>query len=170
MIRRPPRSTLFPYTTLFRSRSPVSGNSRPCWACRSVVCRAPPHHRHAPRDSLPRCVLPSAAKHRSNALPRSSHDQPSVESRLRVVLAYPTSSSLRSRHCRSTGSFLTLLEVLRRARISGMKGVRIYGTDRGFGRTLHSTHSGLAIHGWVLRRLHNLLLYSSFQPVTNQLS
>src|SRR5258705_3201599 len=26
MIRRPPRSTLFPYTTLFRSRSP----SRPC--------------------------------------------------------------------------------------------------------------------------------------------
>src|SRR2546430_11310056 len=27
MIRRPPRSTLFPYTTLFRSRK-VSGNSR----------------------------------------------------------------------------------------------------------------------------------------------
>src|SRR6476469_4643786 len=25
MIRRPPRSTLFPYTTLFRSRSKVSG-------------------------------------------------------------------------------------------------------------------------------------------------
>src|SRR5256885_5829181 len=25
MIRRPPRSTLFPYTTLFRSRRPVSG-------------------------------------------------------------------------------------------------------------------------------------------------
>src|SRR5690348_17872395 len=24
MIRRPPRSTLFPYTTLFRSRSPLS--------------------------------------------------------------------------------------------------------------------------------------------------
>src|SRR5438034_2671269 len=27
MIRRPPRSTLFPYTTLFRSRSPPSSNS-----------------------------------------------------------------------------------------------------------------------------------------------
>src|SRR2546430_8815671 len=26
MIRRPPRSTLFPYTTLFRSPSPVSRN------------------------------------------------------------------------------------------------------------------------------------------------
>src|SRR2546421_3651315 len=26
MIRRPPRSTLFPYTTLFRSRSPAEGD------------------------------------------------------------------------------------------------------------------------------------------------
>src|SRR2546422_8370774 len=26
MIRRPPRSTLFPYTTLFRSRPPTPGN------------------------------------------------------------------------------------------------------------------------------------------------
>src|SRR2546427_1211252 len=34
MIRRPPRSTLFPYTTLFRSRlgvvSNFTGNLRPC--------------------------------------------------------------------------------------------------------------------------------------------
>src|SRR4029079_11111998 len=28
MIRRPPRSTLFPYTTLFRSRAPVRGGAR----------------------------------------------------------------------------------------------------------------------------------------------
>src|SRR3712207_8139602 len=28
MIRRPPRSTLFPYTTLFRSASPSCGSSR----------------------------------------------------------------------------------------------------------------------------------------------
>src|SRR2546430_11864039 len=27
MIRRPPRSTLFPYTTLFRSRSPSTGRA-----------------------------------------------------------------------------------------------------------------------------------------------
>src|SRR5256885_16486241 len=27
MIRRPPRSTLFPYTTLFRSRTPCHGES-----------------------------------------------------------------------------------------------------------------------------------------------
>src|SRR3712207_8322547 len=28
MIRRPPRSTLFPYTTLFRSDEPISGDER----------------------------------------------------------------------------------------------------------------------------------------------
>src|SRR5690349_2239499 len=33
MIRRPPRSTLFPYTTLFRSRRP----------CHSVSCQLPGH-------------------------------------------------------------------------------------------------------------------------------
>src|SRR2546423_7854472 len=41
MIRRPPRSTLFPYTTLFRSRAtsrPVAGSpftfTPPCWISR----------------------------------------------------------------------------------------------------------------------------------------
>src|SRR5438034_8233693 len=29
LIRRPPRSTLFPYTTLFRSRSPRASGARP---------------------------------------------------------------------------------------------------------------------------------------------
>src|SRR3989442_10555644 len=34
MIRRPPRSTLFPYTTLFRSRSRASRPRRGhCWRC-----------------------------------------------------------------------------------------------------------------------------------------
>src|SRR3990167_6980035 len=31
MIRRPPRSTLFPYTTLFRSRRVTT--NRHCWSC-----------------------------------------------------------------------------------------------------------------------------------------
>src|SRR3712207_6962942 len=31
MIRRPPRSTLFPYTTLFRSRGLVLGGRSPGW-------------------------------------------------------------------------------------------------------------------------------------------
>src|SRR3712207_8828815 len=38
MIRRPPRSTLFPYTTLFRSRAPVPGER---------------HHPHAAAAVLP---------------------------------------------------------------------------------------------------------------------
>src|SRR5438132_6860717 len=35
MIRRPPRSTLFPYTTLFRSRGGASSPSR----CQARVCQ-----------------------------------------------------------------------------------------------------------------------------------
>src|SRR3712207_6879444 len=34
MIRRPPRSTLFPYTTLFRSRAAVA-----CWRDRAVAAQ-----------------------------------------------------------------------------------------------------------------------------------
>src|SRR2546430_9184962 len=37
MIRRPPRSTLFPYTTLFRSNSPCKAGQKcrkPTWGCR----------------------------------------------------------------------------------------------------------------------------------------
>src|SRR6267378_2671862 len=47
MIRRPPRSTLFPYTTLFRSRrrsacrSSSPGGSRP--GCRSPTSRSEEH-------------------------------------------------------------------------------------------------------------------------------
>src|SRR5256885_2594341 len=36
MIRRPPRSTLFPYTTLFRSPSPAGGGRRPCCGAAGV--------------------------------------------------------------------------------------------------------------------------------------
>src|SRR5690348_17721323 len=35
MIRRPPRSTLFPYTTLFRSPPSAAGPRRPGWRRRS---------------------------------------------------------------------------------------------------------------------------------------
>src|SRR5205807_3814078 len=41
MIRRPPRSTLFPYTTLFRSRS-YGGWRRTCPTCDSRDCWGPP--------------------------------------------------------------------------------------------------------------------------------
>src|SRR5256885_14631793 len=39
MIRRPPRSTLFPYTTLFRSKSVMLGIQDMRWMCRNVMAR-----------------------------------------------------------------------------------------------------------------------------------
>src|SRR2546425_3498749 len=42
MIRRPPRSTLFPYTTLFRSHLPLS---RPAPADHDAQSQGPPSHR-----------------------------------------------------------------------------------------------------------------------------
>src|SRR5437667_8066335 len=46
MIRRPPRSTLFPYTTLFRSRARPRGLARPR-SCRKRVRQARPIRRRA---------------------------------------------------------------------------------------------------------------------------
>src|SRR2546425_3725984 len=48
MIRRPPRSTLFPYTTLFRSRRARPRRSPPRW---SPPPRSPPSPRGCPRGS-----------------------------------------------------------------------------------------------------------------------
>src|SRR3712207_7614033 len=39
MIRRPPRSTLFPYTTLFRSQLVVATQSGGTWSARKVEAR-----------------------------------------------------------------------------------------------------------------------------------
>src|SRR3712207_8130859 len=49
MIRRPPRSTLFPYTTLFRSDAhrqagPYAGHPGPLRRVDRPGCRAPRHH------------------------------------------------------------------------------------------------------------------------------
>src|SRR6266567_9549115 len=68
MIRRPPRSTLFPYTTLFRScrrpGSPSRVSAWPpppsCWWPPAPGC-APP----APRPTLPQA--PRQRKHHDNA-------------------------------------------------------------------------------------------------------
>src|SRR2546426_5941066 len=59
MIRRPPRSTLFPYTTLFRSRDEIGVGDRialaPLVLERQVVhrevdaCELAPGHREVPR-------------------------------------------------------------------------------------------------------------------------
>src|SRR3712207_7116802 len=59
MIRRPPRSTLFPYTTLFRSRRSATATlfrrSASIWGLRSLVASTASHscraRRHCPRCS-----------------------------------------------------------------------------------------------------------------------
>src|SRR5256885_3783719 len=51
MIRRPPRSTLFPYTTLFRSPPPTAPRCRPREGCRGPA-KSPPR-RAASLESRP---------------------------------------------------------------------------------------------------------------------
>src|SRR5256885_6845629 len=58
MIRRPPRSTLFPYTTLFRSRA------------QQRVRPARPHPRRGPRQ--PTSVPPAGCPHRRRSADRKS--------------------------------------------------------------------------------------------------
>src|SRR5258708_10460116 len=49
MIRRPPRSTLFPYTTLFRSRSCWMSKARAFWTA-NAECRWGWERENSPRD------------------------------------------------------------------------------------------------------------------------
>src|SRR3712207_8020253 len=62
MIRRPPRSTLFPYTTLFRSRGDAAGGAR----------RARPGRLRAARDPA------AATDHRPRRAARARARQPGL--------------------------------------------------------------------------------------------
>src|SRR2546430_9515795 len=78
MIRRPPRSTLFPYTTLFRSRSGRPASSAACppsaspAACACARCR---------RRALLRYVLAE----RLDGLPRSEEHTSELQSQSNLV-------------------------------------------------------------------------------------
>src|SRR2546422_352356 len=88
MIRRPPRSTLFPYTTLFRSRPPLSGAS-----ARSTTCTRRPGAASAStgggggsRAAAARPALPPArAAARSSSAVRSEEHTSELQSRLHLV-------------------------------------------------------------------------------------
>src|SRR5688572_31429609 len=51
MIRRPPRSTLFPYTTLFRSRIGSAARATPAGGKTSPACCSRPRRRELPHRS-----------------------------------------------------------------------------------------------------------------------
>src|SRR5687768_18229622 len=78
MIRRPPRSTLFPYTTLFRSRA-----KKPCWKKPSVSSKSGPQ--------CPEWRLPSTWSTACRQLPatpperRSEEHTSELQSRLHLV-------------------------------------------------------------------------------------
>src|SRR2546429_6889678 len=59
MIRRPPRSTLFPYTTLFRSREPRAVLDALAW-CEGVMLGREAYHRPYVLAELHRALHPGA--------------------------------------------------------------------------------------------------------------
>src|SRR2546430_4495925 len=71
MIRRPPRSTLFPYTTLFRSRTALAGG-------------VPPLEDHADRRPEPRIGPDQAAQHQPQ-LQRSEEHTSELQSQSNLV-------------------------------------------------------------------------------------
>src|SRR2546422_4376176 len=88
MIRRPPRSTLFPYTTLFRSGEDVSD---------PVAHRPRAHHRYpahaaanetraliGAREPVSRCAA-AAARRRRPSRDRSEEHTSELQSRLHLV-------------------------------------------------------------------------------------
>src|SRR3712207_7014711 len=76
MIRRPPRSTLFPYTTLFRSRTRYPAGSLPF-----VVCRGRARSEGAKR-AVGRC---QRAHRRRKCLVRSEEHTSELQSRQYIV-------------------------------------------------------------------------------------
>src|SRR2546429_4331114 len=89
MIRRPPRSTLFPYTTLFRS---LLGDAADGMRFASTLRRleqrglnlieALPHHAADPVQPGGRLAAGAARRHH---LPRSAEDTSELQSRLQLV-------------------------------------------------------------------------------------
>src|SRR3712207_7711288 len=88
MIRRPPRSTLFPYTTLFRSRAatgrggPAAGGARLRRRRGGGVGRGPPTRRH---DLRPEPQDPARRRPRRVVAVRSEEHTSELQSRQYLV-------------------------------------------------------------------------------------
>src|SRR5438552_8716895 len=93
MIRRPPRSTLFPYTTLFRSRQTMLGKRAPFvpgWDCHGLP-RSEEHttELHSPDHLVCRLLLEKKKQTMFSCLPR----QNTYLNNTFVRLLYPTRSN-----------------------------------------------------------------------------
>src|SRR2546422_4387111 len=80
MIRRPPRSTLFPYTTLFRSKCRSWRRATRCWKC----CTSKRATCSRPTAKWPRCC----SRNTSGCVcscPRSEEHTSELQSRLHLV-------------------------------------------------------------------------------------
>src|SRR3712207_6882507 len=85
MIRRPPRSTLFPYTTLFRSERGRTVPSSTSWLVASNAVTGRAAHRPSPRPAA------AAAERDGRSPPARAHDG-------RVARSEEHTPELQSRH------------------------------------------------------------------------
>src|SRR2546421_3704409 len=75
MIRRPPRSTLFPYTTLFRSTEAREAVALQHVEVGHVVLVHQVRHRGPGDGRLPQVIMPEEPGDRKSTRLNSSHDQ-----------------------------------------------------------------------------------------------
>src|SRR5438270_7919240 len=94
MIRRPPRSTLFPYTTLFRSSSVVRDVM---WTCGSNTLM-----RVAPRDS---CHAAPARDQPERFAPRSEEHTSELQSQSNLVCRLLLEKKKKKKHHRITDKY-----------------------------------------------------------------
>src|SRR2546430_4180025 len=98
MIRRPPRSTLFPYTTLFRSLSCVLPDARHAGDCRTRV-----HMDRSVRQTPGRSGVGKSGADRKSTRLNSSHSQISyavfcLKKKIIDVVLCDTSMKINTRH------------------------------------------------------------------------
>src|SRR5687768_17910708 len=87
MIRRPPRSTLFPYTTLFRSNHYLSSGGSVVAEGQKFAKMVPagPIDDHVPLTAQKVCVKIDTEGHEVEVLARSEEHTSELQSRLHLV-------------------------------------------------------------------------------------
>src|SRR2546429_1201169 len=102
MIRRPPRSTLFPYTTLFRSVSFLLGEG-----CRERVDRQHQFVRFAPHHKVLKSPRRSSGGRLYRTLWRSEEHTSELQSRLHLVCRLLLEKKKKDPTRRTTGHGVT---------------------------------------------------------------